>query len=150
MKSYLLGLLMLVASCGSMPAFAQDQLPPVGAFNATPDVPAPTEKSLKGFRKELLAQAQAACDRGEIEQAQVRKLRFTTLIFPQLTRNMHNAVSEELVVQSKTSVGALKDIDWAKWAEIIKTMLPVILQILSMFKGEPNLSSIDWSVTLNC
>ena len=114
---------------------AQDPLPAVSVSEAVPELQPASEKSLKAFRKELLQQAQMACDRGEISQKDVRRLRAATFFSKACCERLHGYVSEEIITQSKgvTSSQVAVAADWSKWAEIIKTLLPVLLELLSMF-----------------
>jgi hypothetical protein len=135
----LLGLapmLFVGVSVGStMRLVAQDPLPAVSVSEAVPELQQASEKSLKAFRKELLQQAQMACDRGEISQKDVRRLRAATFFSKACCERLHGYVSEEIITQSKgvTSSQVAVAADWSKWAEIIKTLLPVLLELLSMF-----------------
>lgn len=123
---------------GFQPAIAQEP------FKPQPDTPAvvsdaamasfyadPGQAKLSAFRKTLLDTADKACKSGEISRAEVFKLRIATLN-QKVLKQMHQAVAEHAVAEGVAASPTA--IDWSKVAEIIKQLLPVILELISLFK----------------
>ena len=127
---------LLAASLVASYAIAQDPFKPSAP---TVDVVAsdsafladPGTKSLGEFRKHLLATAEQSCKSGEITRGELFKLRMATLS-PKVLTKMHQAVAEQVVSDGK--VANAKSIDWSKVIDIIKELLPVILQIIALFQ----------------
>lgn len=90
----------------------------------------PTTKSLADFRKTLMTSAEQAYKEGEMTRVEVFKLRVATMN-PKVLRAMHQATAEHVLSEGKAK--SFSAIDWTKLVEIIKELLPVILQIISLF-----------------
>jgi hypothetical protein len=90
----------------------------------------PTATSLVGFRKALISTAEQAVKSGEISRVELFKLRVATMN-PKVLKQMHQACAEQVLSDGKAK--SFSAIDWSKLIEIIKELLPVILQIISLF-----------------
>lgn len=90
----------------------------------------PTTTSLVSFRKALISTAEQAVKSGEISRVELFKLRVATMN-QKVLKQMHQACAEQVLSDGKAK--SFSAIDWSKLIEIIKELLPVILQIISLF-----------------
>ncbi len=85
---------------------------------------------LQAFRKVLVSQAEASCKAGEISRQDVFKLRLAT-VSPKALKQIHQACCEHVIADGKATTATA--IDWSKLLEVIKELLPIILQLISLF-----------------
>ena len=82
------------------------------------------------FQNELLKSARQALKEGTIERDDYRRL-FLASFFPGLIRKLQDYATQLAVEEQVfTAEASTKAIDWAKFGEFIKTILPLILEFL--------------------
>lgn len=86
--------------------------------------------SKTGFRTALLKAAEEAQKEGTISRAQLLKLRVVTLI-PSVSNGLQQAVAEQAVMEGEAV--SIQAIDWNGLAEFLKTIMPLILQLIDLF-----------------
>lgn len=130
MRSIVFALLALVTFTSCMPTQpAIAQAPP----EAAQAIGEPTYESLSSFRKQALKMAQEEVAAGRMPRTQLFALRIATMNKGNLER-MHQAVAEQVLADGKAA--SYSAIDWSKLGEILKEMLPVILQLLKLFASD--------------
>lgn len=90
---------------------------------------------MKRFRPALMEAAEEAFNSDEITRQQLRRIRFASLI-PNMAKSMETFVAEEAESMDKLPAGAaanLSAIDWTNLLAFIKELLPLILQLISIF-----------------
>ncbi len=86
--------------------------------------------SKTSFRKALLKAAEDANREGTITRAELLKLRVVTLV-PSVSNNLQQAVAEQAVMDGQAA--SIQAIDWEGLAEFLKTIMPLILQLIDLF-----------------
>lgn len=89
-----------------------------------------TAKRAQSFRRELLKAAEQGVREGDISRLDMLRLRLVSLNPAQLDR-IHQAVSEQAVADGRAM--SVQAIDWSQLADFIKEILPLILQLISLF-----------------
>ena len=110
--------------------FKPDVLPPVPTVSESAFLADPPASKLSAFRKVLISEAEKSCKAGEISRMELFKLRIATLN-PKVLKSVHQACCEHAVSEGKATSAAA--IDWMKIVDVIKELLPIILQIISLF-----------------
>jgi len=83
------------------------------------------------FRTALLAAVEAAYSAGDISLQDARRIRLASA-FPRLCRALESAIHE--TATAETAVESLATIDWAKLLDFIKQLIPLILELIKLFK----------------
>jgi len=91
---------------------------------------------LKKFGQTLLASAEQAFKAGEITRLDMMKVRRACrrerILLELQEESIQQAVCEGIISNEVTGDG-FTAIDWEKFAEFIKTILPILLQLLVLF-----------------
>jgi hypothetical protein len=85
------------------------------------------------FRKTLIKAAEEAQASGEITRGELFRLRFASLR-PQVAAQMEKCCAEQATSEGlMPAAGNLNAFDWTQLLAFIKELLPLILQIISIF-----------------
>lgn len=87
---------------------------------------------MSNFRDSLLKSAADAFESGEISRQDLRRIRLASA-FPRLCSSIEKAVSET-AHQEGMVADAVGAIDWAKLLDFIKQLIPLILELIKLFK----------------
>lgn len=128
---------MLCVPCFAQPP-AQAQWPAVSAPAATPAAAdaAAASKVSASFKKTLEAAAVKAWKEGEITRWELAKVRMAIAFRPDALVEIQASVTDDAVAAGKMKPADAKAaaFDWSSLLEFIKQLLPLILQIISIFK----------------
>jgi hypothetical protein len=141
MKQPTVLLLGLLTVFGCTQAYAQDpftpdqKLEPTISMMSAADVAFvadPPAKRMAEFRRSLLTAAEQSFRDGDLTRAELVRIRLTTLN-PKTCAKLHQCCCEQMVCEGRVQSGMVAAIDWSKALAILKELIPVILQIISLF-----------------
>ncbi len=84
------------------------------------------------FRKALIAAAEDSQRAGEITRRELLSIRIASLN-PRALERMRLAAEEQLAADKGIPVTGLGEIDWNQLLAFLKELIPVIIQIISLF-----------------